>query len=69
MQRPPGYRCAGSHVGRPHGGDKRRERQERTRQRGLDMSTKGTTSAARRHGERIVEQIDVARARRYAVTP
>jgi hypothetical protein len=61
MQRPPGYRCAGSHVGRPHGGDKRRERQERTRQRGLDMGGP--------KGERIVAQIDAERARRYAVTP
>jgi hypothetical protein len=52
MQRPQGFRCPGSHVGRPHGGDKRRERQERTRQRAVDN---GLT--------RVVKEIDAARER------
>lgn len=33
MQREKGYRAPGSHVGRPHGGDKKRERQARAQER------------------------------------
>ena len=51
MQRLKGHRCPGSRVGRPHGGDKRRERQERTRERALVNGDK-----------RTVSQIDAARA-------
>jgi hypothetical protein len=42
MQRPQGNRAKGSRVGRPHGGDKRRERQERTLQRAIDKGLKKT---------------------------
>ena len=34
MQRPTGYRAPGSHVGYPHGKDKKQERRERAYARG-----------------------------------
>jgi hypothetical protein len=33
MQRPPGFRAPGSHVGYPHGKDKKKERALRTKAR------------------------------------
>jgi hypothetical protein len=33
MQRPKGHRCPGSHVGRPHGKDKKTERRLRALER------------------------------------
>ncbi len=55
MQRP---QAPGSRVGRPHGGDKRRERQERARQRAID-----------RGDAKAVAQIDAARARTREGSP
>lgn len=51
--KPEGFKCPGSHVGHPHGGDKRRERQERTLER---AKAKGLT--------RTVDEIMKERARR-----
>ena len=55
MQREKGWRAPGSHVGRPHGGDQRRERQERTLQRAISRGDKKTAA-----------QIVAARARAVA---
>lgn len=53
--KPEGFRCPGSHVGHPHGADKRRERQERTLERAREKELTKT-----------VDEIMKARKRRQA---
>jgi hypothetical protein len=40
MQRPEGFRCPKSHVGFPHGKDKKKERAKRTQERLADKQPK-----------------------------
>ncbi len=75
MQRSPGYRCPGSHQGRPHGSDCRQYRRKAAEERAEVRASRspsqqlreldrklGAGIGAKRERERLAKAIEKARA-------